>query len=841
MRWILKMAWRDSRASRRRLVLFSMAVVFGVGALVAIRSFGHNLEAAVQTESKSLLGADLVIGSRQYFTPEMEAFVRPLGTRRAREVSFSSMVFFPRTEESRLVQVRGLEGEFPFYGELETAPADARERLEEGNFLLMEESVMVQFELAIGDPVRIGQEMFEIAGAIRKVPGEMAAVGLLAPRVYIPYRSVEATGLLRYGSIARHKTFLEFAPGTDLPALLKEIRPQLREFRLWTETVERRQEDLGRTMEHLQTFFQLVGFIALLLGSIGVASAVHVYVKGKIATAAVLRCLGASARQAFGIYLVQGMALGLVGAAAGAVLGITLQMVFPLVLKEFLPLEVGVFLSWRSVLEGFAVGFVICLTFTLLPLLAVRRVSPLRAIRRGEIFERTRRRDPLRWLVYAAIVAGVAGFGFLQTGSVKVGLGFAGGMGAAFLALAGVAVALTVLAKRFFPRTWPYVWRQGIANLHRPENRTVLLMLALGLGTFLVLTLYLSRDLLLRQVAVLGEGDRPTMAFFDVQDDQRDELAALIEARNLPVLQDVPIVTMRLAAINEQTVSDIMRDSRKSVPDWVLRREYRSTFRSHLVSTEEIVAGEWTGEVDPGAEPYPVSVEEGIAEDLKVSLGDRLTFDVLGVPIETVIGSIRKVEWQRVQPNFFVVFPEGVLEPAPKFHVMVTRTDTDEEGALLQREVVRQFPNISAIDLSLVLQTLDSVVSKAAFVIRFMAMFTVATGLMVLAAAVATSRYQRIHEAILLRTLGASRLQIEKIMLVEYLFLGGFAGLTGSLLAMGGAWALAFFVFGIPFVPSLFPPAIAIMATACVTVLVGVISSRGVLNQPPLEVIRAEG
>jgi putative ABC transport system permease protein len=840
MSWILKMAWRDSRASRRRLALFSMAIVFGVGALVSIRSFGHNLETAVEEQSKTLLGADLVIGGRTAFTPQIEALLKPIGTRQAREVSFSSMVYFPTTEESRLVQVRGLKGAFPFYGEMETVPANARDRLEEGHYALLEESVMVQFDVQAGDEVRIGNQIFEVAGALRRVPGEMAAVGLLAPRVYIPHDSLQATGLLQRGSLARYKAFIELEPGTDVEALITSIRPQLRSFRLWAETVERRKEELGRTLENVQAFFQLVGFIALLLGSIGVASAVHVYVKRKVGTAAVLRCLGASARQAFGIYLVQGMALGVAGAAAGALMGVSLQMLFPSLLKEFLPFEVPLFVSWKAVAEGFAVGFFICVVFSLLPLLAIRRVSPLRAIRRGENFERERRRDPLRWAVYVVIAGAVVGFGVFQTGNLKLGLGISGGIAAAFLALAGSALLITTLAKRFFPQSWPYVWRQGFANLHRPENRTVLLMLALGLGTFLVFTLYLSRGALLQQVTIAGEGDHPTMALFDIQDDQRAEVKRILQEMDLPVLQDIPIVTMRLTAVNDKTIEAIMRDPDRVVPDWVLRREYRSTYRSHLVSTEHVVAGKWVESVDEDAEVVPVSVEQGIASDLGLEIGDTLTFDVQGVPIETVVGSIRKVEWQRVQPNFFIVFPAGVLEPAPKFHVMVTRTETDEQSAALQRTIVRQFSNISAIDLSLIIQTLDSIMARVAFVIRFMAMFTVLTGLVVLASAVATSRFQRMQEAILLRTLGASRRQVVQIMLLEYLFLGVLAGLAGTLLALGGAWALAALVFKVPFTISLVAPFVAVGGTAAVTVSVGLASSQGLLDQPPLEVLRAE-
>jgi len=437
----------------------------------------------------------------------------------------------------------------------------------------------------------------------------------------------------------------------------------------------------------------------------------------------------------------------------------------------------------------------------------------------------------------------VAGLAVFQTGSVKFGLSVTGGILAAFLALAGSAIGVIWLARKCFPRKGPYVLRQGFANLHRPENRTVLLMLAVGLGTFLVFTLYLTRDMLLQQVVLAGDGERPTMALFDIQDDQRVEVARIMEEMQLPVLQDVPIITMRLATVKGQTVEQIFRDPDRVIPDWVLRREYRSTYRSQLVSTERVIAGKWVerveGELDEMG-PVPVSVEQGVAKDLGLEVGDALSFDVQGVPVDAVVGSIRAVEWQRVQPNFFVVFPEGVLEPAPKFHVLITRTETDAQSAALQRSVVRQFPNISAIDLSLILQTIDSIMGKVAFVIRFMAMFTVITGLVVLAAAVATSRYQRMQEAILLRTLGASRLQVTQIMLLEYLFLGLLAGATGAVLALGGAWALAAFAFKVPFIPAVVPVLLAIGGTSAVTVAIGLACSQGVLDQPPLEVLRAE-
>ncbi|MDA0748457.1 MAG: FtsX-like permease family protein, partial [bacterium] len=273
---------------------------------------------------------------------------------------------------------------------------------------------------------------------------------------------------------------------------------------------------------------------------------------------------------------------------------------------------------------------------------------------------------------------------------------------------------------------------------------------------------------------------------------------------------------------------------------WVLTREYRSTYRDSLFDTEEIVAGTWVGSVQEGSVPVPVSPAEDVARRLGVTLGDTLVFDVQGIPITAVVQSLREIDWQRVQPNFWMVFPRGVLEPAPQFYVLTTRVGSAAESAILQRELVSRFSNVSVVDLGLVLQTVDDILSQVGFVIRFMALFSVLTGLAVLASAVLTSRYQRIQEGVLLRTLGASRRQIVQILLVEYFFLGALAALTGLLLSVGGGWALAQFVFGIAFaVPGWVLGMIFVLVTG-LTVVVGMLNSRGIAGRPPLEVLRAE-
>jgi len=843
MNFILKMAWRDTRASRRRLLLFSLAVVLGVAALVAVGSLRDNLRGAIDDQTKSLLGADLVITSRSAFTPEAEQFVAGLGGEQAREIAFNSMIVVPGAGgATRLVQVRALQGAFPFYGEFTTAPADARARLEHGASAIVEDSVAVQYGLKDGDAIKLGTGEFRVAGSLLKVPGESAAgVTTLAPRVFIPLASVTQTGLLKQGSLARHRIYLKFPAGTDVEKLVRDLRDRFRELRLGFDTVEERRRELGGAIQNVNSFLMLVGFASLFLGAIGVASAVHAHVRQKIPTVAVLRCLGASAGQAFAIYLVQGVGLGLVGALGGAVLGIGAQLALPLFLREFLPFSFEFFVSWKSVASGVGAGVLISVLFALLPLLEVRRVSPLLAIRSAFAEGAGARVDWLRVMLMLVIVGCIVAFAVLQTGRLRWGVGFAGALFVGFAVLAGLAKLIAWIAQRLNLRHLPFAWRQGVANLYRPNNRTVLLLVSLGMGTFLMMTLYLTRDTLLGQLRVIGGGERPNLMLFDIQDDQVDSIAKIVAANGAPVLAQAPIVTMRINTLKGRPVADVLKDGAVRVPAWTLRREYRSTFRGQLADTERVVAGKFTGQAPTGVEEVPVSLEESLARDLGVQLGDKIEFDVQGVPVKTVVGSLRHVEWQRLAPNFFVVFPEGVLEGAPKFHVMALRAADAGVAARVQQAVVREHPNVSAIDLALILQTIDGVYSKASFVVEFLALFTVVTGVIVLAGAVLIGRSQRMRESVLLRTLGATKAQVNRIMFAEYLALGTLGAAVGAVLAVGANWGLARFIFQMKWVTP--APEVLVfgwLAVSAVTVVTGLLSSRGICDHPPLEVLRQE-
>lgn len=842
LRWLLQMAWRDSRRNRGKLALFISSIVLGIAALVAINSFSDNLKTDIDKQAKSLIGADLVIMSNKELDPDMQKLVDSLkvGGQRSDEVRFASMVYFPASQGTRLVQVRALEGGFPYYGAIESEPANAsRTFRQRGLQALVDNTLLLQFNTKPGDSIKVGNLTFEIAGALNKIPGQTAITATIAPAVYIPRQYLDSTNLLQKGSRISYYFYYKLAPGTDADALVKKLEPRLEEAGSGYDTVNSRKESTGEAYADLANFLALVGFVALLLGCVGVASAVHVYIREKLSTIGVLRCLGVSGKQAFLIYLFQVMAMGLIGSLVGAILGSLIQLYLPQLFQSFLPVEVTVAVSWLAILQGIAIGLAISVLFALLPLLSIRNVSPLITLR-GSVEHLTSQKDPVRWVVYTLILAFIFVFAFFQLGTWLRALWFTAGVIVAFMVLALIARGMMWAVRRFFPVSWGYVWRQSLANLYRPNNQTLLLTVSIGLGTALIATLFLMQRLLLTEVAISGSENQPNLVLFDIQSAQKEQVVDMVKQQGMPVLQLVPVVTMRLEEMSGLTAADVRRDTTLDVPDWAFTREYRVTYRDTLIDSEKTAAGTWTGTVTNPDKPVPISLEEKYAERLKVELGDTMIFNVQGAIVPTVVQHLREVEWNRVQSNFLVLFPKDVLEEAPQFHVLMTHTTTDVQSAGFQRALVQRFPNVSAIDLGLILQTLDDILSKISFVIRFMALFSISTGLLVLIGSVNISKFQRVQESVLLRTLGASRRQILSINAFEYFLLGALAAGTGILLSVAASWALAVFSFEVDFVPDFSPLLPVFLGITALTVAIGMLNSRGILNRPPLEVLRRE-
>jgi putative ABC transport system permease protein len=856
-RFVLALAWRESRASLRRLALLMAAVSAGVAALVSINSFSENLQRSVREQARAVHGADLVLGSGNAFTPRAEALLGEIsaragtGTRRARVIRFAGMAYVPRTSGSRLVQVTAVERGYPFYGAISTDPPRAWDALAEGGGVLVDPSLLTALDARVGDTLALGEARLPIRGTVLDFPGDVGLRSALGPRVFMALGNLGEAGLLEFGARARHEVYLQVPPAGRPEALANRYRGPLSAERVSLRTVADDRESMGESLGRLSRYLGLLALVALLLGGLGVASAVHVLIKRKLDTVAVLRCLGASSSRLLAVYLVQAAAMGLGGSLLGVGAGVLLQALVPRLLAEFLPVDVRFALSWPAVLAGLGTGLWVAVLFALLPLLAVRRVSPLLLLRRAYEEERRPGRDPLRLVVSAGLGASVVLLSVLQAPDAMTGLVFAGGIGAALACFGLAALGLTRAVRRFFPHGWPYVWRQGLANLYRPANQTVAVVLALGFGAFLLDTVLVLQRNLLRDLRVDAAADRPNLVLFDIQPDQRQGLEEALREDGYPVMSAAPIVPMRITSVKGRAASHLLA-TRTSAPDerpparWALRREYRSTYRDDWRSAERTVAGQpWApGSWRPGregaGEAVPVSLEAGLAEDLRVGVGDEIAWDVQGRELRTRVAHLREVEWARFEPNFFVVFPEGPLREAPQSFVVLSRIDDAASRGRFQRAAIERFPNVTAVDLSQVQQAIERVLGRVSLAIRFMALFSLASGAVVLMGAVASGRYQRLREAALLKTLGATRGQLLRILLAEYLSLGGLAVVAALALSSLAGWALVRFFFDARFSWPGGDLALLSLAVLALTVAVGLLNSREVLRKPPLAVLRAE-
>ncbi len=835
--WLFKMAWRDGKASGKKLTLFMASIVLGIAAVVSIQSFGENLKDNISLQSKALMGADYKIDSDKLPNERVMLIMDSLGGAEAREIKFASMAAFPQSEATKLMQVRGIEGGFPFYGELETQPKNAAKKYQKDGAALVDATVMLQLGIKPGDSIKIGKVTLPIAGALNKVPGSTAIFSSVAPPVLIPYKFIEESGLVQTGSRIDYEFYFTASPNTDMEKLDESLDPILDAEDADLDTHTSTSDRLGRRYENFGKFLNLVAFIALLLGCVGIASAIHIYIKEKLRAVAVLKCLGASRKQTFLIYLIQVAFMGLIGGIIGTALGLVLQQLFPWLLEGLLPVDVQINFSLPVILMGILLGILMSVLFALYPLIGTLYISPLQALR--VIKEETKKSRKAISLVSVGIFLFIFLFSLWLLEDWRYSLAFVGGIIVTFSILAGVAYLFMQALRKYFPHNWGFVARQSLLNLFRPQNQTLTLVLAIGVGTFLISTLYFSKDLLLAQASIESQANSPNMILLDVQSDQQEAVAKTIRTNDLPVLDNIPIVTMRVQNIAGKPVNEIRKDTTSQINGWILNHEFRVTYRDSLIASESIESGEWTAEAG-NINPVPISISNNFAEDAKVGVGDELIFNVQGVLLNTVVGSVRTVDWSRMQLNFSLVFPKGVLEDAPQFNVLTTKVPGKEKSAQLQQELVKEFPNVSIIDLRQVLSVIEEILGRISWIINFMAFFSILTGVIVLLGAIRTSKYQRIRESVLLRTLGAKGKQILNINALEYIYLGVLGGLSGVLLSLISSQLLAWLVFESPFTPSLIPFLVLFPGIVLLVLIIGLSNSLSVIRKPPLEVLRKE-
>ncbi|HET7180443.1 MAG TPA: FtsX-like permease family protein, partial [Chryseosolibacter sp.] len=513
--WVWKMAWRDARKNFSRLFLFTASLVAGIAAIVALDSLNYSLQKDIDNNARELLGADLVVTGEREYNAELKAAFDSLALPEASEMDMASMVLFLNNQKSRLIRLVAMEGDFPFYGKIETQPADAVERMKQGGYAMLDETLASQYEVSSDDSLRVGKTVFKVAGVVTRIAGGGGLMSTFTPSIYIARKDLDSTGLVQFGSRINYKHYYMIASEKRVEEVVDEIRPVARRNGYSYETVERRKEGLGRGFSSIYRFFSLLAFVALILGCMGVASSVHIYAREKREEVAILRCVGSSGWQAFNIFFIQIFVLGILGSVAGSFLGIGIQQIIPFFIRDLIPFEMSFSVSWGSLLLGVAVGAVVSVLFSMLPLVSVRFVPPLSVLRTDYQEQRVVSKTRIITLILIAVFP--IAFAAIQARSLFTGSMFFLGLTVALALLTGVAALLLFLVRRFFPHGAGFVWRHALSSLFRPNNQTRVLMVTIGLGAFIISTLNIVEQSMLSQVEFTGQENQSNTILFDIQ------------------------------------------------------------------------------------------------------------------------------------------------------------------------------------------------------------------------------------------------------------------------------------------------------------------------------------
>jgi len=838
IKFLLKTAYADSRKNWGKLAMFMSSIVLGMTALVAINSFNYNLVRDIDNQSKTLIGADIQVTGKQELPSELDMILDSLGGEKAEQVEIFSMAYIPSNEGTQFVRIRAIEGAYPFYGQLNTEPASSRESYQVENGALVDEGLMFENNLSIGDSIKLGEHVTPIVGKLISTFGSVSLGSSFAPTVYINKSTLDQTKLIQPGSIVEYAYYRKVDPTIDTEEWEEADGRQKKfndlSFRMTT--VEDNKRRLNRAFDSLNNFLNLIALVSLILGCIGVASSVLIYIKSKISSIAVFRCLGMKGSQAFLIYFLQIFILGFIAVMIGVGLGSLLQVVLPAVLQDILPYQVDLKISWKAIIQGMTIGTVITSLFSMIPLLSIRKISPLRTLN-ASFDEGPVQRDPLKYLLYFVLLICLVLFLYSLTSDWKTSFAFTVGLIVSFALLYGLAGASMWLAKKFFPRRWSFVLRQGISNLYRPNNQTKTLIVSIGLGTAILTILYIIQGLILSNVDSMDAGNQPNTILYGIESNLVKDVTKITESYDMPIIQEVPIVTMRLEGWQGKTKSEWLRDTTRKASRWAINREARVSYRDTLNFDEELIRGDFVGQVAPG-DSVMISLDEGYAESLNVDIGDEIVWNVQGTLLKTYVSSIRKIEFRSMRTRFFILFPRGVLENAPQFTVLITKSPDNKTLGSYRKDIVKAYPNVSVVDLGSILVTLNDIISKISYVIKFMAAFSILTGLIVLLSSLLLSKYQRIKESVLLRTIGAVRSQIFMINATEYAILGALSAAIGIIISIIGSYLIATQQLDLDFKLNWWPIVFIFFFIVFITVAIGLWNSRDVVNKSPLEVLR---
>lgn len=851
----LRQMRREARGSLGRLAFFVACLAVGVAAVVAVSGLSTSLDRGIRTEARKLLAADLALSSRRAPDESMESVLDrrlPPGTEQARLVEMVTVASGPVRPDgspgpSQLVELKAVDGPYPLYGDLRLEPARPLSDLLTDETVVVAPDLLSRLKLSVGDALRLGGERFTIAGVVSKEPDRVDFGLTLGPRVFLSVDGLERTSLIAKGSRVDYGVLLGLPETTGTPeleSLAEALREDLPAY-VRVQTYKEAQPALRSGLRRLDRYLGLVALLSLLVGGVGVAQTVRSWLSGRLDAIAVLKCLGLRPREIVTLYLGQATLLGLVGSVVGAAAGIAVVAAVPYVFPELVPPELIRWVEPQALLRGMGLGVGVALLFSAPPLVSVWSIPPARVLRRDA--------EPLRGNRVATVTAGIAlavgvwAMAALQSRSLVLGLQFVGGLLGVTLLLALGARLLTrraaVQSRGMELRPW---LRHGIAALARPGAGTLGAIVALGLGILVVLSMALVERQLARELTAQLPETAPSAFLVDIQPDQWPQVRKLLTDAGGTRLESVPVVTARIREIDGVPVDTLVerigtrtedegQDHEDRSRRWALTREQRITYLETLPEDNEIVAGElWSR---PEGE---VSVEQEFAEELGVEVGSELVFDVQGVPVSVVVGSLRTVQWDTFGLNFFLVAEPGVFDEAPQQRVATVILPQDREQ-VVQDALAEAVPNVTFLRVREILERIVAVLDRLGLGVRFLGLFTVLAGLAILAGAVSASAARRGREVALLKTLGMTRRDVAAGFSVEYALVGLVAGVLGAVGGTGLAWAVLTRGMDVDFTFDVGAIAAAVVGAVLLTVTAGLAASVRALRRRPIATLREEG
>ena len=837
-----KIGWRELRAAPAKFVFVVLAVAVGVAALSGVKGFGYAFRGMLLRNAKQLIAADLQAQTWDTLTPDQLAVIARIGAQSGqvtRVTETVSMAASGLQHVPQMISVKSIDpAAYPFYGKIALQPnRPLLDLLTDDRSVVVTPELEMRMKVKPGDTIRLGGKEFTVRGTVTSEPDRLASGFGPGMRVLLSRAGLERTGLVQFGSRAAQRFLFKLKPGADLDSIKDQLKGVT--HRIFLSDYREGSPVVGKALDNTTTFLSLISLIALIVGALGVAMAMYSHLQQHMDTIAVMKALGARSNQIMQIYLLQTLWLGIAGGVLGVAVGAVVQKSFPWLIQRVFALLPEVPWDWSFSLQGMSLGVLATLLFTLPPLLSVRNVRPSLVFRRNmsdaaqEDRKHWREKIP-SWIGIAAILVGFYGIAVWLGGSARMGAYFMGGLLVSVLLLAAIATLLLFLARRLVKiaqRRLPTSFRHGFANLYRPGSQARSVLVALGIGVMFTLTTYLLQRTVLREVTSEGPGRQGNLFLLDVRDTTglsqlirtqpgvagNVQLVGYIVARMLSN-NDVPARQLAIEQERKNDLQNIRITTAKALPDGLSLR-----------------AGAWW---EPDRVSPELAVSEQAQRNFKLKLGDRLKFQVAGRTVTAPLVAIFRRD-QRASIRYDLVFPQGALAGLPvvyygAVHVNPANIPQVEEA------IFERFPTVTVMNLADVLTRIQEAVDQVALVIRFLALFAILAGIVILSSSVAGTRYRRIREVAILKALGATRGRIMSIFSIEFTVLGAIAGLVGAILANVFSGIIADRFINAHFDFEWSSLLLAMLGTALLANVAGWLASSRILDQRPLEVLRSE-